>query len=284
MQHRDRNTALQQSVSSDTPAAIHHATPAPLPPRSTSNSNTSILPEPANIDIPMSVPISDSGSDSEAPTRTLQLADGKFLSFRESDIPGPPAVSYARNCEDLLHVWNDKFPQWNGTSPLMIKSVPIPLSTGRNQWEGAKKLWFQWKILVQAMSRTSLNELWALYSVADRFGNIKQMKYTPLLKKLEAGRKEENERLAELALGQLTPEQLTYRNDGEHFLMTKPAKIAVLYRKLKGLAVEGEVLLRPDTAICLTSWMLRSIFSLIRSRCLSFFYMGWAPPPSREKI
>ncbi|KAJ7795521.1 hypothetical protein B0H14DRAFT_2620872 [Mycena olivaceomarginata] len=115
--HRDGITAMQSNMlgaSSDTPAVIRHATPAPpstfvrITPGSTPSSDSSITP--ANMDVHMSPSSPDSGSDGEAPTRTLELAGGIFVTFCESDIPDPPAVSYARNIEDLLGVWNDRFP------------------------------------------------------------------------------------------------------------------------------------------------------------------------------
>ncbi|KAJ7907462.1 hypothetical protein B0H13DRAFT_2332378 [Mycena leptocephala] len=81
------------------------------------------------------------------------------------------------------------------------------------------------------MSWTSLNEFWVFYSAPDGFGNVKRP---------EAERKEENEQLADLAHAELTPEQLTYRKGGDRFVTTKPAKIAALYRKLKGFEVEDE--------------------------------------------
>jgi hypothetical protein len=104
VQHRDGITAMQSNMrgaSSDTPAVIRHATPAPpstfvpIPPGSTPSSDSSITP--ANMDVHMSPSSPDSGSDGEAPTRTLELAGGIFVTFCESDIPDPPAVSYARN-------------------------------------------------------------------------------------------------------------------------------------------------------------------------------------------
>jgi hypothetical protein len=107
----------------------------------------------------------DSGSDGEAPTRTLELAGGIFVTFCESDIPDPPAVSYARNIEDLLGVWNDRFPRWTGSSPLEIRNIPIPLvywpSAYKywkgNQWKGIKKLWFQWKVRIFCIFCDSLD-------------------------------------------------------------------------------------------------------------------------------
>ncbi|KAF8209788.1 hypothetical protein K438DRAFT_1665923 [Mycena galopus ATCC 62051] len=203
-------------------------------------------PAPDAVDSPM-VSVSPDADGHETPSiRTLRLAGSKFVTFGESDIPDPPAVSYAKNFEDLLGVWNDKFPQWTGTSPLMIKNIPIPLVYyplvykywKGTQWHGVKKVWFQWKILVQAMSRTTLDDFRAQYSVLDEHGILRRLKYTPLLKILELERKAEDEKLAALALIELTPEQLTYRKGSERIVMKKPAMIAAHYRKLTGLAAE----------------------------------------------
>ncbi|KAJ7743070.1 hypothetical protein B0H14DRAFT_2290606, partial [Mycena olivaceomarginata] len=79
----------------------------------------------------------------EALTRTLPLKDGIFVTFCESDIPNSPVVGDAKNFEDLLGVWNDRFPQWSGNSPLKIIDVAIPLI----YWPSVYKYWEgnQWK-------------------------------------------------------------------------------------------------------------------------------------------
>ncbi|KAJ7901212.1 hypothetical protein B0H14DRAFT_2555986 [Mycena olivaceomarginata] len=234
------------SMNPDTRApVIDPATPIPPPSRSEWNSDAS-----TTSDVPMVSPSSvDAGSNAAPlPTRILQLAGGKSVTFDESDIPDPPAVSYAKNIEDLLGVWNDNSPQWNGTSPLKIQNVPIPLVHyplvykywKGSQWKGVKKVWFEWKILVQAMSRDTTDNFWARYSAPDKSGTLRHLKYTPLLKQLESERKAENQRLVDLALAELTPEQLTYRKGSTRVRMTKPAMIAAHYRKLKGLSMEDE--------------------------------------------
>lgn len=94
------------------------------------------------------------------------------------------------------------------------------------------------QIIVLAMTRTTVDDFWGRYSVPDKSGTLRRMKYTPLLKQLQSERKAENERLTELARAELTPEKLTYRKGGERFVMTKPSMIATLYRRLKGLEVD----------------------------------------------
>lgn len=210
-----------------------------------------------------SLPTPEDNSDGETRTRTLQMAGTKSVTFCESDIPDPPAVSYAKSVEDLLDVWSDQSPRWSGTSPLRINEVPIPLVYWPDvykywkgsQWKGVKKTWFDWKvsilydatslnnanyiqILVGAMSRMPIDNFWARYSIPDAHGTLQHMKYTPLLKQLAKERKVENEKLADLARHELTTEQLTYRKGAQLFVMTKPAMIAAQYRKLRGLEDE----------------------------------------------
>lgn len=100
--------------------------------------------------------IGDSEEEVNSRTRTLHMASGKLITYRECDIPDPPAVSYAKAIEDLLHVWDDNSPKWTGTSPLKINDVPIPLIYWPtvykywkgSQWKGVKKTWFDWKVRI----------------------------------------------------------------------------------------------------------------------------------------
>ncbi|KAJ7490773.1 hypothetical protein FB451DRAFT_1023540 [Mycena latifolia] len=180
--------------------------------------------------------MSDSNGNDEAPTRTLKMAGGKIITFCEPDIPDPPAISFAKDIEDLLQVWDDNSPHWNGTSPLKINAVPVPLI----YWPTVYKYWraTQWKgvkkILVRAMSRTTLDDFWAQCSSPDKNGQLQCMKYTRILTHLANEWKTENKRLANLARAELTPEQLTYRKGANHYVMTKDSMIAAYYCKLKG--------------------------------------------------
>ncbi|KAJ7601746.1 hypothetical protein B0H17DRAFT_1122912, partial [Mycena rosella] len=179
-----------------------------------------------------------SGND-EAPTRTLKMASGKVVTFRESAIPDPPA--------DLLLVWDDNSPQWRGVSPLKINDIPIPIVYWPTvykywkgtQWKGVKKVWFDWKILVRAMSHTTIEDFWARFSTPDKHGQLQRMKYTRILEALAKERKAENAQLADLARMELTAEQLTYRKGSQRYLMTKDSMIAAYYRKFKGFDSGG---------------------------------------------
>ncbi|KAK6989000.1 hypothetical protein R3P38DRAFT_2803944 [Favolaschia claudopus] len=178
-------------------------------------------------------------------TRTLRLAGEVVLTFSEEDVPDPPAISYAhRGVNSLLADWDDDSTRWPGTSPLTIKGVPIAVKYWSrvykywksSQWQGVKKNWFDWKVLVTAITAApSINEFWAKYSVPGKDGVLQRMKYTPLLNQLTRERKAEDARIAAIAVQELTPEQLTYRNGGQYRVMRKVSTIAARYRELKGL-------------------------------------------------
>ncbi|KAJ7082706.1 hypothetical protein B0H15DRAFT_785586 [Mycena belliarum] len=177
---------------------------------------------------------SNGNTDDPAPTRTLRMAGGKYITFCESDIPDPPAVSYSKRIEDLLREWDDNRPDWNQTSPLKLNGIPVPLI----YWPTIYKYWkgTQWQgVLVRSMSRTTIDEFWAEFSVPDKQGRLQHMKYTPILKQLAATRKADDARLADLARSELTEEQRTYRKGASRFVMTKNSMLAAHYRKLKGL-------------------------------------------------
>ncbi|KAJ7683782.1 hypothetical protein B0H17DRAFT_985676 [Mycena rosella] len=227
------------------PAATILATSGEVPSTSTweSGSTASLAREnPSTADVTKSM----SGND-EAPTRTLKMASGKVVTFRESAIPDPPAVSYAKSVEDLLLVWDDNSPQWRGVSPLKINDIPIPIVYWPTvykywkgtQWKGVKKVWFDWKILVRAMSHTTIEDFWARFSTPDKHGQLQRMKYTRILEALAKERKAENAQLADLARMELTAEQLTYRKGSQRYLMTKDSMIAAYYRIFKGFDSGG---------------------------------------------
>ncbi|KAJ7892544.1 hypothetical protein B0H14DRAFT_2686793 [Mycena olivaceomarginata] len=238
-----------QNILSSHPTSDVPLTAAPpLPSSTASESGSATTGNPAATDLDMSVSTSvpSSASNNETPTRTLALAGGRFITFRESDIPDPPAVSYASRMADLLLEWDDNWPNWRGTSSLTINGVPVPVIYWptiykywkSNQWKGVKKHWFDWKILVRAMTATTLDQFWARFSVPGKNGQLQRMKYTPIIARLAEERHAENQRLSDLALRELTTEQLTYRRGSNYYVMKRPSMIANTYRRLKGLEVE----------------------------------------------
>ncbi|KAJ7304661.1 hypothetical protein DFH08DRAFT_825418 [Mycena albidolilacea] len=78
-----------------------------LPPRFPS----AMPPPPESESMPVSSDITGHIDDNEnAPTRTLKLAGGKIITFTETEVPDPPAKSYANCIQDLLSEWDDNIP------------------------------------------------------------------------------------------------------------------------------------------------------------------------------
>jgi hypothetical protein len=88
------------------------------------------------------------------------------------------------------------------------------------------------------MTATTLDQFWARFSVPGKNGQLQRMKYTPIIARLAEERHAENQRLSDLALRELTTEQLTYRRGSNYYVMKRPSMIANTYRRLKGLEVE----------------------------------------------
>ncbi|KAJ7736982.1 hypothetical protein DFH07DRAFT_985795 [Mycena maculata] len=254
-------TSLSRMAQSSSVPPSAPSSSTPVISASTSNSTapsdpTSITVDSSTVELSSVTPTADvsmhdtdgDNANMDSPTRTLKMAHGKLITFRECDIPDPPAVSYAKSIEELPRVWDDNSPDWNGTSPLSINNTPIPLVYWPTvykywkgtQWKGVKKTWFDWKILVRAMSGMSMEDFWVHFSAPDKFGQLHPLKYTPLLARLAAERKVADEKLADLARHELTTEQLTYRKGAQLHVMTKPAMIAACYRRLKGIDVDDE--------------------------------------------
>ncbi|KAK6966936.1 hypothetical protein R3P38DRAFT_3380836 [Favolaschia claudopus] len=178
-------------------------------------------------------------------TRTLQLAGGRLFTFGESDVPDPPAISFAhRGVESLASEWDDNSPNWAGRSSLVINGVPIAVKYWplvykywkTTQWDGTKKNWFDWKsIMLAVASASSMEAFWGKYSTPGRDGVLQHMKYTPLLNQLSQERKAEDERIAAIAVQELSTEQLMYRKGGRQCVTKKPSKIAARYREVKSL-------------------------------------------------
>jgi hypothetical protein len=83
----------------------------------------------------------------------LDLADGQ-LRYLPTEIPDPPALSFAHDLARLDRLWDDRSPQWDNTSPLYIQGKSIALvhwptvyrHRGTKQWRGIKQRWFEWKV------------------------------------------------------------------------------------------------------------------------------------------
>ena len=90
----------------------------------------------------------DTEPQSKPKMRTLHLSNSsKPLRFTEFDIPDPPNLKYANELDQLIH-------DWDSSSHLVIKSVPIPLKhwaqvfrwARPEAWKVLKNEWSQWRV------------------------------------------------------------------------------------------------------------------------------------------
>lgn len=69
-----------------------------------------------------------------------------------SEIPDPPAISFAHDIPCLNGMWDDHTEHWKGLSVIVIRSNPIaakywPLLyrySKEHQWQGTKNKWNDW--------------------------------------------------------------------------------------------------------------------------------------------
>lgn len=75
-----------------------------------------------------------------------------ILLYSENDLPDYVPTGIALLAEDLDVLWDDARPHWRGTSPLVIKSVPIALKYWPcihwppPVWATVSKTWNRWKV------------------------------------------------------------------------------------------------------------------------------------------
>ncbi|KAF9471602.1 hypothetical protein BDN70DRAFT_819791 [Pholiota conissans] len=143
-------------------------------------------------------------------------------------------------------MWDDTSQFWKGKSVLVIRDHHIPIvywkevytSKGgianwkMRQWEGTKSRYFDYKVLVEAMRRTSPNDFYKRFTVGgERLG------YKAILKQLETERVAEDHRVAQLArneYGSDFKQIFGYKKGRTWVVKTKACHIAEQYRKLKG--------------------------------------------------
>ena len=89
------------------------------------------------------------------PNRTYELRLAQLtILCSATDIPDPPALSFARDIAWLDRIWDDRSHQWDNSSPLRIRGHSIALVywpsvyryQGTKQWAGIKQRWFEWKV------------------------------------------------------------------------------------------------------------------------------------------
>ncbi|KAJ7602153.1 hypothetical protein FB45DRAFT_1015823 [Roridomyces roridus] len=244
----DSTAQTVHEIPSDHPVATipfvqHTQTPPELPAQlSASHSNVHA----ANTAFQAPSPVSGATGSAPASWRSILLAGEREVHCLTSKLPDPPLFSIADDPDWILEVWNDRFPTWKGSSPLTINGVPIPLvywaqlykHSKNPKWHGTRGSWFQWKVLVEAMTRTTLDDFWVRFSASDKNGVVRRLPLTRILTALTAERKEEDARLAVLAKAELPPSQLMYRKGSEWKPYQKNDALARIYRRFKGYNTE----------------------------------------------
>ncbi|KAG2141618.1 hypothetical protein BD769DRAFT_1349586, partial [Suillus cothurnatus] len=176
--------------------------------------------------------------------RLLQLGDGTILQVDASEIPDPPAISFAHDIPRLNDMWDDHTEHWKGLSVIVIRGHPIAVEYWpllyrygkQQQWQGTKNKWNDWRVIVERYRQGSPEQFWATFSVEGE-----HMKYTTIVQKLHDIRMSVDSRLAEQAhreFGATFDARFTYWRGGQEYVMTKVSAIAKRYIELtgKGLA------------------------------------------------
>lgn len=134
-----------------------------LPPESNSG-ETEPSPEVMSsaVERPTQIHIASTTSAVSANHFLIRLAHSE-LQFNNEDIPEPPAgIPFL--VDTLAQMWDDASPHWLGSSPLIIKSVPVPLKYWRDvygnrsssaTWTRIKSTWHRWKVGCLCMSSLS---------------------------------------------------------------------------------------------------------------------------------
>jgi hypothetical protein len=135
---RLNNPLMAQSVSVSPTPCVAVTPPPPLP------MSASLIPA-------ASVPV---GSEAGERLRSLVIGE-KVISFYASEVPDPPAISFATNLARLNSLWDEAYAKPSEHPPvLFIKGEGIPIVywpdvfkyTGGRKWEGIKHEYFTWKV------------------------------------------------------------------------------------------------------------------------------------------
>ncbi|KAJ7618073.1 hypothetical protein FB45DRAFT_1103494 [Roridomyces roridus] len=248
--HSSSVSALTVNFSYHPTATISHVQHIPTSPQlpaqvfSVSAPLPHLYVHPANTQIPVAVP--SAVSSAPASWRSVLLADGREVGCLTSNLPDPPLFSIADDPERILDIWDDRLPTWKGMSPLSIDGIPIPLvywgklyKHSKNlRWHGTRGSWFQWKVLVEAMTATTLEQFWVRFSAPDKTGVVQRLSLTRIQSVLTAERKAEDARLAVLAKAEIPPSRLMYRKGSEWKPYQKNDALARIYRQFKGCNLE----------------------------------------------
>ncbi|KAH9482202.1 hypothetical protein JR316_0004297 [Psilocybe cubensis] len=224
-----------------------HPTPSPSHQLQPSTSHFSVA---ATKDLQNSQGHSISASTTTTPTRTVTMASGS-ITFSSSDVPPPPAVSFASDIPGLNRMWDDTSIYWDGYSVLTIKGTAIPIvywkeiytSKGSvewkpKQWESLKGKFFDWKILVHQWRQGSPEDFWAKFT---KDGKI--LGYRQILDQLAEQRTAHDALFAQQIMheyGNQFSSIFSYVKNGTRHVKTKPCHIIKQYRRMKGLINEDD--------------------------------------------
>ena len=104
---------------------------------------------------PISETPGDPPVDRATTTHTIHLAHSEKITIMEDDVPNPPAPLFADNIACLASIWDDESPLWDLSQAVFkLKDRPIALKHWvdvysrwkRQQWDGLKKPYSQWKV------------------------------------------------------------------------------------------------------------------------------------------
>ncbi|KAM6489044.1 hypothetical protein JOM56_015456 [Amanita muscaria] len=171
--------------------------------------------------------------------RTLILHSGVLL-FATADVPEPPAHAHARIDIHLLSkIWDDSWPSWIGSSPLVINNKPVPLKNWRavycrtSHWKTLKQQWSKWSLLKFLMLEYQLmgpTNFWGKWSR----NNGSPCSVTQILAGLKAERKMRDATDATAAKGiALDASHFTYRKGHVIFKLVTDKGIARKFRELE---------------------------------------------------
>ncbi|KAG2130844.1 uncharacterized protein EDB93DRAFT_1179146 [Suillus bovinus] len=170
--------------------------------------------------------------------RLLHLGDGTILQVDDSEIPDPPAISFAHDIAHLNSMWDDHSEYWKGLSvivirghPIAVKYWPVLYRYGKDkQWKGPKKKWSDWRDIIECYRQGSPEQFWATFSAKGE-----HMKYSAIVDKLHDVRKSTQSRIVEQVrreFGATFDTDFTYRRGGGEYVMTRPSAIVKRYFEL----------------------------------------------------
>jgi hypothetical protein len=136
---------------------------------STATSSASFTPTPTASSAPTPT---DSSDDKY---HAISLSHGRILTFKYSQIPDPPSISFVADIPRLNCIWDDEKPSFDAEECSKISAIngtPVALrywpDLYRNKkdlrWKGIKSSWVEWKYMVERYRSSSPEAFWAEFS------------------------------------------------------------------------------------------------------------------------